>query len=100
MNTTTNSLSSNTLSIMEEPLMSAAMAMRPSRERTTLQITGMTCEHCKHRAHKALTALNGVEHVDVDLKTGIVTVEHMLHQPTTDTLRATMEELGFKVVKA
>lgn len=34
---------------------------------TTLQVTGMTCDHCVSAVTKELTALDGVTDVDVDL---------------------------------
>lgn len=40
-----------------------------------IQITGMACEHCRSTVYKALSALPGVESVDVNLSTGVATVE-------------------------
>lgn len=40
-----------------------------------IQITGMACEHCRSTVAKALASLPGVESVDVNLSTGIATVE-------------------------
>ena len=37
-------------------------------------VIGMTCSHCEHAVATELELLDGVEHVAVDLSTGIVTV--------------------------
>ena len=39
------------------------------------KVTGMACAHCQSTVMKALSALPGVESVDVNLSTGIATVE-------------------------
>jgi hypothetical protein len=41
---------------------------------TTLQITGMTCDHCRLAVQRALTQCKGVKSASVDLKAGRATV--------------------------
>lgn len=41
---------------------------------TTLQITGMTCDHCRQAVQRALTQCKGVKSASVDLKAGRATV--------------------------
>lgn len=40
-----------------------------------LNVKGMSCGHCEARVKKAAGGLGGVSRVDVELKTGKVTVE-------------------------
>ncbi len=40
-----------------------------------LNVKGMSCGHCEARVKKAAGSLGGVSRVDVELKTGKVTVE-------------------------
>lgn len=42
--------------------------------KTTLQITGMTCQNCVQHVHEALSSVTGVEDVTVDLSTGLAIV--------------------------
>ena len=43
----------------------------------SVKITGMTCAHCVMAVTKALDAVEGIDHVQVDLKTGIATYEEV-----------------------
>jgi copper chaperone len=40
----------------------------------TYSVPGMHCGHCKAAVSRELEAVTGVEHVDVDLETKLVTV--------------------------
>ncbi|MDE5912492.1 MAG: heavy-metal-associated domain-containing protein [Muribaculaceae bacterium] len=40
-----------------------------------IKVSGMMCNHCRANVEKAVAALSGVESVNVDLQSGIVTVE-------------------------
>ena len=42
---------------------------------TTLQISGMTCQHCVRSVTKALQGVAGVDNVSVDLGAGSARVE-------------------------
>ena len=60
---------------------------------STYTVTGMTCEHCVNAVTTELAELNGVQHVQVDLGTGLVTVTS--DAPLADDdVRAAVDEAG------
>lgn len=62
----------------------------------TLKVSGMTCGHCEKAVKGALSAIEGVEQVDVELKTGKVEVvanEYVSEQALKDAV----EEQGYDV---
>lgn len=62
----------------------------------TLTVQGMTCGHCVASVAEEVQEIAGVEHVDVVLETGAVTVTSS--QPLDDTaLRAAVEEAGYQL---
>jgi copper chaperone CopZ len=67
---------------------------------TTLDVTGMTCEHCVHAVTTELTGLDGVTAVNIDLVAGGVTpVTISSDAPVAeDALRAAVDEAGYEVV--
>ncbi|HEV7788461.1 MAG TPA: heavy-metal-associated domain-containing protein [Pseudonocardia sp.] len=42
--------------------------------RTTVTVTGMTCEHCARSVTEELSAVNGVQTVEVTVSSGKVTI--------------------------
>ncbi|WP_059007816.1 heavy-metal-associated domain-containing protein [Streptomyces specialis] len=65
----------------------------------TYTVTGMTCGHCVGSVTAELTKLPGVGGVDVDLKSGRVTVTS--EAPLDDAaVVAAVEEAGYEVVPA
>ncbi|WP_445187643.1 heavy-metal-associated domain-containing protein [Pseudonocardia sp. Cha107L01] len=42
--------------------------------RTTVTVTGMTCEHCARSVTEELSAVNGVHTVEVTVSSGKVTI--------------------------
>jgi copper chaperone len=42
--------------------------------RTTVTVTGMTCEHCARSVTEELAAVNGVHSVEVTVSSGKVTI--------------------------
>ena len=58
-----------------------------------LQITGMTCSHCQTSVRRALLSCAGVTGADVDLATGVATVEGDGADPAA--LLRGVEELGY-----
>jgi copper chaperone len=57
-------------------------------------VPDMSCGHCKAAVSSALQELHGVESVDVDLDTKLVTVRgHVLDDAA---LRAAIEEAGYE----
>lgn len=43
----------------------------------SIKITGMSCQHCVMAVTKALGDLDGIQNVQVDLKTGVATYEEV-----------------------
>lgn len=63
---------------------------------TTRNVVGMTCDHCVRAVEAEVSALDGVEHVDVDLASGRVTVQS--DRPLDDgAFAAAVEEAGYEV---
>ncbi len=62
----------------------------------TFTVQGMTCGHCVSSVTEEVQEIPGVEHVDVVLETGAVTVTSS--QPLDDTaVRAAVEEAGYQL---
>ena len=61
-----------------------------SNERDTiLEVQGMTCPSCVRHVSSALTGLDGVGNVDVQLRKGLVVVQHdALLAPLTQLIEA------------
>ena len=64
---------------------------------STWTVSGMTCGHCVSSVTEEVSAVAGVEKVDVDLATGLLTVTS--EEPLDDAaVRAAVEEAGYQVV--
>ena len=62
----------------------------------TWTVTGMTCGHCVASVTEEVSAVPGAKDVDVDLSTGLLTVDS--DQPLDDqAVRAAVEEAGYQV---
>ncbi len=62
---------------------------------TTYRVPEMSCEHCKAAVTGELSAVSGVESVNVDLETKLVTVTGA---PLDDAaLRAAIAQAGYEV---
>ena len=63
----------------------------------SIKITGMSCQHCVMAVTKALGALDGIQNVQVDLKTGVATYEEV---KTVDAkvVAAAIQKAGYDVV--
>ncbi len=66
---------------------------------STYTVVGMTCGHCVSSVSEEVSALAGVEQVDVDLKSGVVTVtsEAALDEAQ---VKAAVEEAGYALASA
>jgi copper chaperone CopZ len=60
----------------------------------TYTVPGMTCGHCEASVKEELSAVAGVESVDVDLKTKLVTVTGSSLDDAA--LRAAIDEAGYE----
>lgn len=66
-----------------------------------LKVEGMTCNACSSRVTEALKEMNGVDKVDVNLETGIATIEVHANDPieafnSMPRLVDKIGQLGFK----
>lgn len=60
------------------------------------QVTGMTCEHCQRAVTTEISRINGVEHVDVDLASGTVTID--AGTPVThEAIASALDEAGYRL---
>lgn len=60
----------------------------------TFTVTGMTCGHCVQAVTDEIAAIEGVESVDVELSSGVVTV--VSDEPLTEqTVAAAVDEAGY-----
>ena len=60
----------------------------------TYDVVGMTCDHCVRAVTEEVSALEGVCHVDVDLRAGQVKVTTLEPVPVTK-IRDAVEEAGY-----
>ena len=63
-------------------------------ETITYSVPGMTCDHCKNAVNGKLHSVAGVETVEVDLDTKLVTVSG--ESLDDRALRAAIEEAGYE----
>jgi copper chaperone CopZ len=63
----------------------------------TITITGMTCSNCVTHVARSLRSVSGVENVEVDLATGLATVDKVPDMVTMDNLKRAVEAAGYKV---
>jgi len=61
---------------------------------STWTVTGMTCEHCVRAVTEEVSAIEGVEKVDVDLDSGVVTVT-AASDPSREQMAAAVDEAGY-----
>ncbi len=63
--------------------------------KTTLKVTGMTCQHCVHAVTQALEGVDGVRSARVDLDAGRADVEYDESRASTDALVGAVAEEGY-----
>jgi copper chaperone CopZ len=56
--------------------MIAALAHQRGMTHTTLSVTGMSCKSCVARIDRAVRALAGISSVEVELRNGLVHIQH------------------------
>lgn len=64
-----------------------------------LTVKGMTCSHCEQTIKEIVAQLQGVQHVDVQLKQEQVTLEYDNNDISLETICATIEEHGYDVIQ-
>ncbi|MFC0472851.1 copper chaperone CopZ [Halalkalibacter kiskunsagensis] len=67
-------------------------------EKTTLQVSGMSCNHCVSAVEVSVGKLKGVNSVQVNLDSGTVLVEYDPSGLSLDTIKEEIEEQGYDVV--
>jgi copper chaperone CopZ len=67
-------------------------------EQRVYVVEGMTCDHCAHAVRTEVGAIDGVDRVDVDLATKLVTV----HGERIDdaAVQGAVDEAGYEAVPA
>lgn len=60
-------------------------------------VPGVSCQHCVNAVNKEVSALSGVQKVDVNLDTKVVTVEHG-DQVAAAAIIAAIQEAGYDEV--
>ena len=68
----------------------------PSEMTHEYKIKGMNCPHCQAAVKKAIAGVEGVEQVEVNLSTGIATVEG---NPKPEAISSAVSNAGFEVVE-
>ncbi|MDE0805491.1 MAG: heavy metal-associated domain-containing protein [Acidimicrobiales bacterium] len=63
---------------------------------STFTVVGMTCDHCVGSVKAGVAKIVGVNAVDVDLESGLVTVESDTEIPN-DAFAAAVNEAGYEV---
>jgi copper ion binding protein len=61
---------------------------------STWTVTGMTCAHCVHAVTEEVSAIEGVQAVEVELESGLVTVTAD-PEPTREQVAAAVDEAGY-----
>jgi copper chaperone len=63
-------------------------------ETLTFRVPGMHCNHCEDAVKEEISTVQGVESVDVDLDSKLVTVRG--RELSDEGLRAAIEEAGYE----
>ncbi len=64
---------------------------------TTYDVIGMTCDHCAMSVAEEVSLVSGVDGVDVDLASGVVTVSSAT-TPDPSAIASAVEEAGYELV--
>ena len=63
-----------------------------------LKVEGMVCEGCENRVKSAISVMDGVENVDSNHNTGIVTV-NVKEDLDIAKIKEKIEDLGYDVIE-
>lgn len=63
-----------------------------------LNVNGMVCEGCENRVKNALSTIEGIENVEANHKTGVVTVT-CNKEIQISVIEEKLDDIGFEVVK-
>ncbi|HPD01168.1 MAG TPA: copper chaperone CopZ [Acetivibrio sp.] len=70
-----------------------------SKEIANLTVSGMSCSHCENSIKKSVGSLEGVDSVNVDLKSKKVLVEYDTDKVNFETIIEIIEDQGYDVEK-
>lgn len=65
---------------------------------TIIKVKGMVCNGCENRIKNALKTIEGVENVNANHNTGIVSIT-LNNEVEKNVLEEKIEDIGFEVVK-
>ena len=63
---------------------------------TTVTVTGMTCGHCAASVREEIGEIAGVRTVEVDVASGLVTIDSD-NPVDTSAIRSAVEEAGYQL---
>ena len=69
-------------------------------DKTTLNVPDISCEHCEHAISEALTPVEGVQLVQVDIPTKLVTVTYDAEKVSVDRFKEILAEEDYPVAAA
>ncbi|HEX3244577.1 MAG TPA: heavy-metal-associated domain-containing protein [Chloroflexota bacterium] len=69
-------------------------------DKTTLNVPDISCEHCEHAITEALTPVEGVQLVQVDIPTKLVTVTYDAEKVSVDRFKEILAEEDYPVANA
>ena len=68
--------------------------------RTTLNVTGMTCNHCQHSVQTALEGVDGVRAARVDLEQGRAVVDYDEAKTNAREIAVAVADAGYQAEEA
>jgi len=69
-------------------------------EKNSIKVEGMSCDHCVKAITKAVGAMPGISAITVDLKAGVVNVEHDTMESPLEKIILEIEEQGYDVIRS
>lgn len=63
-----------------------------------IKINGMVCGGCENRVKTALSEINGIESIDADHNTGMVTIKSK-NDLDVDQIKERITDLGFEIIE-
>ena len=67
-------------------------------ERTEFNVPSISCSICAGKVKNGISEMNGINSVDVDLKTQMVKVEYDPADVQPKDIRKKVQELGYEVI--
>lgn len=64
--------------------------------KVSITVAGMSCGHCVSSVREEVGSIPGVTAVDVDLASGMVTIDSQ-HKVEADAIKSAVEEAGYRL---